>query len=256
MKDNDIRAALLTVLEKRKGDRSGNLQSTSVLGAAAELLGIRMNAAMEQALLTEFSELFRTGYLAWGLNLANPNPPFLHITERGLKSLEHVSADPGNPNGYLNRVASIANLNPIAKSYLEEAVNCYVAGHYKASAVMVGGASESVVLELRDAVSAKLGVLNQPIPKDLNDWRIARILQALKSVIDARIRNLPPDLKAEYESYWAAFTQQIRAVRNDAGHPTSVDPISHEAVHASLLLFPELLKLAAKLRQWVTDTMT
>src|ERR1700682_1001895 len=34
-----------------------------------------------------------------------------------------------------------------------------------------------------------------------------------------------PELCAEYEASWGAFSQQIRAARNDAGHPTSVDPV-------------------------------
>ena len=43
----------------------------------------------EQALLTQFYELFRTGYLAWGMNLSNPDPPFFHITEQGTNALDN-----------------------------------------------------------------------------------------------------------------------------------------------------------------------
>jgi hypothetical protein len=35
------------------------------------------------------------------LNLSNPNPPFFHITDRGCRTLESLSRDPGNPSGYL-----------------------------------------------------------------------------------------------------------------------------------------------------------
>jgi hypothetical protein len=57
------------------------------------------------------------------------------------------------------------------------------------------------------------------------------------------------------EAYWAAFAQQIRTVRNDVGHPSSVDPVTPDTVHASLLIFPELAKLQNKLTNWVKDDL-
>jgi hypothetical protein len=55
---------------------------------------------------------------------------------------------------------------------------------------------------------------------------------------------------------WPAFTQQIRTARNEAGHPTSVDPITPETVHALLLIFPELAKLGSELKSWVSQHYT
>jgi hypothetical protein len=62
-------------------------------------------------------------------------------------------------------------------------------------------------------------------------------------------------LREEFEAYWPAFTQQIRATRNEAGHPTSVDPVTADAVHASLLIFPELARLAKRLELWVKNDL-
>lgn len=62
---------------------------------------------------------------------------------------------------------------------------------------------------------------------------------------------MPRPLAEMFNAYWAAFTQQIRTSRNDAGHPNSIAPVSHEIVHASLLIFPELAKLASELRTWI-----
>ena len=107
---------------------------------------------MEQALLTQFQEFFRTGYLAWGYNISNPEPPFFHLTEQGRKTLAQLSRDPGNPAGYLRRIDAIDSINPISRSYLEEALRCYVADLYKAGAVMIGGAAESLIIELRRGI--------------------------------------------------------------------------------------------------------
>jgi hypothetical protein len=250
LKSDDLRAALLKVIAETSPGSS--LQSSSVLQTTANQLGIRGDAT-EQALLTQFQEFFRTGYLAWGLNLSNPNPPFFHLTEQGRKTLAQLSGDPGNPAGYMKRIDALAPINPIAKSYLVEALRCYVADLNKAAAVMVGGSAESLIIELRDEVSAKLATNGQSISTDLNDWRTAKILKGLKTIFDQQ--KFPTDLTPRYASFWPAFTQQIRAARNEAGHPSAIEPVTSDTVHASLLIFPELLKLANELRQWVSANL-
>jgi hypothetical protein len=39
--------------------------------------------------------------------------------------------------------------------------------------------------------------------------------------------------------------------RNNASHSESIDPVTPEAVHAALLIFPELAKLVPDLETWV-----
>lgn len=57
-----------------------------------------------------------------------------------------------------------------------------------------------------------------------------------------------------FESFWSAFTQQIRLARNEVGHPKRIDSITPETVHASLLIFPELAKLCSELRSWISKS--
>lgn len=135
-------------------------------------------------------------------------------------------------------------------------MQCYVTGLYKASAVMVGAAAESIILELKDVVTTKLGQIKRSVSKDIKDWRVKTIMNGLRALFETEKAKFPNPLREEYEGYWSAFTQQIRATRNDAGHPSSIDPITPEAVHASLLIFPELAKLANKLRTWVENDLT
>jgi hypothetical protein len=254
LRPDDVRAILLEVIaEMAEGGPGPNIQAGRALSRAADRLGIRTDHVLEQALLTQFHELFRTGYLAWGFNLSNPNPPFFHLTDQGRKTLAQLSGDPGNPAGYLRRIAAMAPINPIAGSYLDEGLRCYVADLNKAAAVMVGASAESLIIELRDEVTSKLTTRGKAIPNDLKDWRTSKMLTGLKTIMDAQ--KLPSDLKARYESFWPAFTQQIRAARNEAGHPSAVDPVTPDTVHASLLIFPELLKLASDLRSWVSQNL-
>jgi len=231
------------------------LSQNGVLGEAARRLGIRNNRDAEQALLTQWGELFRTGLLAWGLNLPNPNPPHFHLTGRGRQALANLTRDPSNPAGYLRHLASIARLSPVANSYLVEGLECYVAGLHKAAAVMIGGAAESVILELRDITVEKLTAAGRKPPSELDAWKIKTVTDGLKTFFDGLRQQLNRELRESLDAYWSAFPQQIRVVRNDAGHPTGVDPVTPDVVHASFLIFPELAKLANSLTAWVISNV-
>jgi hypothetical protein len=140
-------------------------------------------------------------------------------------------------------------------SYLVEALDCYVDGLYKAASVMVGAAAESVILNLRDATVQKLKSLKKSIPKNLEDWKIKSVSDALHGFFESQEAHFQRGLREPFEAYWSAFALQIRTTRNEAGHPTSIDPVTPDTVHASLLIFPELARLADNLARWVTDEL-
>jgi len=246
-----MRKVLLEVVDEYSRIGPGYFQSGSILREASQRLGIQRNLESEQALLTLFYDLFRSGHLAWGYNLSNIEPPFCHLTEQGRQTLSHLSRDPANPDGYLAHLSKECSLNPVAESYLEEGLSTYNSNCFKATAVMVGAAAESIVLELRDDLVQRMTSLGKTPSRNLQDWRVKRVLDALRRELELQKSNMPHKLAEAFESYWPAFTQQIRTARNDAGHPTDIDPVTPETVHASLLIFPELAKLASNLKSWV-----
>jgi hypothetical protein len=253
-----IREVLLALVYEMEAKRQGgNLQQSTLMNAAsATLVPVYGNRDLEQAILTQWQELFRTGLLAWGFDLNNPNPPFFHLTDIGRRALANASRDPSNPAGYIKHLEARSSIGPIAKSYLVEGLDCYVAGLFKAAAVMVGVAAEAIILELRDIVVARLTALGKPIPTGLTGWQIRPVTKALTDVFDAGIDiKSKRELRDRYEMYWSAFAGQIRTIRNDAGHPNSIDPVTPDTVHASLLIFPELAGLAGALCKWVSDDM-
>lgn len=253
MPNNNIRRVILEIVNEFSG-RDSSFQAGSVLEEAENRLIVdRNNIDLEQAILTAWYDLFRTGYLAWGYNLANPNPPFCHLTEQGRRVLRHLTRDPSNPDGYLAHLSAVANLDPVSKSYVLEAIDTYNSGNYKAAAVMIGAASESIILELRSTLVNKMRQLGQSPLTNLADWRIKRVIDTIKNNIDSKRAIMPNVLFENYQAYWAAFTQQIRASRNEVGHPTSINPITEETVHASLLIFPELAKLSTDLSSWIVS---
>ena len=148
-------------------------------------------------------------------------------------------------------IKTIGTINPIALSYLKEAVSCYNANLVKAAAVMVGGAAEGLIIELRDKTTAKLTDLSQAVPRNLNDWRSRTIAVALQNFFESKKQSFSRQLREEFEAYWLSLTHQIRVARNDAGHPVSIEPVTESTVHASLLIFPEFAKLQNQLLIWV-----
>ncbi len=252
--DQDIKLAVMQAIEELSNPRFGGLQAGGIIQKASEILGISSGPDQldnAQALLAIFYNMFRTGELAWGHNLSNPSPPSCHITEHGRRVLENYSRDPANPAGYLAHLADNVNLNPIALSYIKEALTAYNSGCYKAAAVLTGAASESCILELRDALVAKMESLDLTVPDNMNAWIVKRILNAIKQELDPKKLSMRNTLKEKYEAYWPSFVQTIRVIRNDAGHPVSINPVTHDAVHASLLIFPEVATLVVDLKNWI-----
>jgi hypothetical protein len=198
-----------------------------------------------------FYDFFRTGQFCWGYDLNNPTYPFFHVTEHGRRTLQQLSRDPANPEGYMHYLEEQADLNDIALSYIEEGLRTYNVGCYKATAVMVGAAAERVALEVRDDIVNRIEDLGGKPAKELKDWRIKTVLDAMQKDLESRKSDMERPLADALTANWPSFTHEIRAARNEAGHPSSIDPVTPETVHASLLIFPQLAKLASDLRGWI-----
>ncbi len=249
-----IRKVVLEVCRDYSARGPGYFQSGPVLKQAAQRLSLRTENE-EQALLTVWYDLFRMGVLAWGFNLANSDPPFIHMTDVGRHSLENLSRDPYNPDGYMAAVRPHIAPGSVAESYLQEAVGTFAGGFLKSTAVMVGAAAESLVLDLRDALVKRLGTLGHSVPKKLNDWRVKAVRDALGDYFAQNKNQLGQKLGERFYAFWTPMTDQVRLARNDAGHPASIAPVTHETVHAALLLFPELASLTKDLQAWVDNDL-
>jgi len=252
---NDVSANRIrqVILEAVARQAQGGLQTASILHETLDTLGLERNVQVEQALLTIWHDLFRTGYLAWGLDLSNPNPPHCHVTEQGRRALQNLSRDPSNPDGYLAHLTQVVTLNPITHSYLEEALKTYNYDCFKAAAVMIGATAESMVLELRDSMMQRMEQLGIAPSKDLKHWQIKRVIDGISKELGTHRHQMSYELAEAVEQYWPAFTGQIKRSRNDAGHPANIEPVTHEIVQASLLIVPELGKLISDLKIWISE---
>lgn len=247
--NSSIRETIFQVL-KDFADRPNFQRTEPVLEEVSKRL-ILHGEAQEHELLTIWGDMFRIGILGRGLNLSNPEAPYYHITDRGRKTLTGPSRDPGNPDAYMAALIASGSLSDIAESYIREAVETYNNGCFKAAAVMVGCASEALILELRDAVVSRLSANGRKPAPGLSDWRAKTVLDSVSKELSTHQKAMPLKLGDSFQYTWPAFLQQIRAGRNDSGHPWSLDPITGDAVHASLLIFPEVLSLTSHLIKWI-----
>lgn len=266
MTSNEIKVTLLKLINE-KDSGHGSLQSGTILNEIAAVLrggGSAYGAAvMNQAapgsntgiadseVLTIFYDLFRTGHLSWGRNFYNPVPPWFHVTEKGKKSLQQLSRDPSNPEGYLAYLKSNSTINSISESYVNEALETFNNNCYKSTGVMIGCAVESLVLELRDDLTGKMSQLKKTPSADLMSWKVKKILDAIEKEV---LPKLNGKLKESFDGNWTAFASQIRMSRNEAGHPKSIEPVREEDVYASLLIFPQLAILFSQLKVWIDNT--
>lgn len=253
MDGKDIRHTLLKVVNEHRND--WGFQQRTVLIEAANRMNLDRTDESEQALLTIWYDLFRNGDLSWGYNLSNPDPPFCHLTEKGRTFLKTFSRDPGNPDGYIENLTKNFKINDIALSYIKEAITTYNNSCYKATAVMIGCASENIILELRDILVAKMIASGENISPKLESEKIKTVIDGITAVIDSKYnsKKIPYPLYEKFNSYWSALSGQIRISRNEAGHPKSVEPASEDSVLASLLIFPEILKLVEELSNWINN---
>ena len=247
------RIVMLEVIARYEKQGPGFFQAGSILREVAKQLGGSGNLDIEQAILTLWYDLFRSGHLSPGYNLNNPDLPHCHLTDQGRETLRHASRDPANPDGYLEHLKNRGPLDPVAKSYVDEALNTYNASCFKAAAVMIGAATERIVLVIRDALVVGMTQAGRPIPPALNDWRYKTARDAITSELESQKRQMPRELAEAWSAFWTPLTEQPRTARNDAGHPVSIDPVTPDTVHASLLIFPELVGLAASLEAWIAS---
>jgi hypothetical protein len=143
---------------------------------------------------------------------------------------------------------------------VEEALNTYRNCCYKATAVLIGAATEGLILELRDEFLNGLKAAGRKPPKSLDAWQVktitdvilksdllADLLAESKTTSDDSLRQL----HEQAETRLSPCAAEFRKTRNAAGHPAILDPVHPADVHANMLLFPSTAKMLMQLTNWV-----
>jgi hypothetical protein len=269
-----LRQTMLNGIRDASRNGTAAFNPDDVLSHTLQTIGTPADATIRAAILCYFNDLLRTGAVGLG-DVESIDPKFrvrsgpnllwphglCHVTPEGQEVLKQASRDPSNPPGYLAYLDQFTPLDPVTRSYVEEALNTYRACCYKATAVLIGAAVENLVLILRDELRRRLEARGLKPSKGLTAWQAKTALEAVAKQIlpdlageakktgDDQLRQLSEEAAAMLQPAAAEF----RKTRNDAGHPASLTPVNAHGVHASLLMFPSTAKLLQRLTRWVTD---
>ena len=237
---------------QQKAQQSGLLRSN----AASNPFAIILEQADEDAIRECIWNLIIQGIVVPGSSnegTYQSNLPWIQVTEWGGICLQKGEFLPYDTGSFLSRLkAQIPHLDQIVELYLKEALNSFRAGNYLSAAVMVGVASERILIVLRDVIlnSVKEDDRRKKFKESTENQTAKRIHDEIEKKLDPIREQLPLELQDSIGTEVGGIFQEIRRTRNDAGHPTG-RIIEKEEAYALLQLFPVYAKAAYCLINWL-----
>ena len=223
--------------------------------------GKQFLARGDETILTEVIwSLIIQGILVPGIDDSNPNLPFLRLTEYGRRCVDEDRLLPHDPDGYLREFqTALPDADPTILVYLTESLQCDIHGLHKASAVMLGGASEQAILLLVD--SCANSIADMPIRERITSElakapSIFRKYEIFEKRFSAAKASIPKDLTSNVDSLLRGVFDLIRSGRNDAGHPASGTEINRDAIYSHLKLFTPYCRRIYGLIEWFSSNPT
>jgi len=191
--------------------------------------------------------LVNEGILVQGMNESNPNWPWLSLTEWGEEYMSSdTAADIYDPEGYLRALGDSEPLDDVEIRFLGQAIRAFRAGLPDACAVMLGAASEHLLIKLGQAI-ANSELTRTGSPSKNLPTRTLILLKYLRGYLAARKDSLPRELQEDIETTFLGVGAIIRSTRNDSGHPRG-GTTTREQAAVNLQIFPNY-------RRWVTTVI-
>jgi hypothetical protein len=183
--------------------------------------------------------------------------PFYHLTDYGLSVLKAEAPQPYDPDGFLGHFRTLCpNADPEVYGLLSEAVTAFNAGCLPATAVMLGCASEKLLLLLCDALQAAISGATKKakFAKALGaNWTLAHRYQILQEHLRAMAtaKKLPQDEEETVEGALPSGYELARRCRNAAGHPEVPGLVDGETLFMNLRMFAEYARRATCLIEYL-----
>lgn len=242
-----MRSAMLEALRRQPPQQFINFQHH--VAAVLQERGLAVEGGMQPTIrrdddaqfLEILFELLHQGILIQAKNSNNAGWPWLGLTARGKQYLEDSDPDAHDPDGYLASLDEDEPLDDVERRYLAQAAAAFRADLPDAAAVMLGAASEHLLLRLAEAiVNTDAGATK--IAKAINGPALP-LLRAVNSYLDGKRSDLPRELREQLDTTFAGVASVIRTSRNDGGHP-ALPSVDRETVYV-------LLRMFATYRRWV-----
>ena len=194
------------------------------------------------------------GIIVFGMNEANPDWPHYRLTGIGDKVIDGQRPQPYDPENFLLEFRTAnPTVDPVIDNYLEEAVKAFNSDCLKSSAVMLGAASEKAILILFDLFSSKItdAAKKTRFDRDTESWMVSTKFRGLhdRLILMNNAHKFPrgSDLNDIVVRDMPGFFDMVRRLRNAAGHPELIAPISEETVFLNLRVFTEYIRSIYKL---------
>jgi hypothetical protein len=195
------------------------------------------------------------GLLVFGLDTHNPNFPWYQVTAQGAKALDAKAPQPYDPDGFIDYFKRMnPSADPVVLDYLEEAVSTFQAGSMKASAVMLGAASEKMILLVIDQLGAAISdpTKQAQYQKDVEkNWTVSHkwgvLRSTLERVMNAKLTPFPREVAETMRTDLPMVFELLRRVRNVAGHPEVPGRVDTDGVFMNLRVFPEYARRVSEL---------
>lgn len=183
----------------------------------------------------------------------------LQLSASGRAYLESGDIVTHDPTRYIGRVrTAMTPPDPVVLLHADEAVRGWVAGLNRSCAVMLGCASERLVLILAEGIAASgLAPWAAGLSRDLGARESDASRPTPISTVFDHVRVCVLELKKQRRLSWStgdalerrlsAIFDSTRGLRNDAGHPSGVE-VSSDDAHARLLLFPGYCEFVSTIR--------
>ena len=247
-------------------NNGGGMQLAEQVRDTAKRSGATIDTDFWRAVTEHFWTLARAGVLAimprdrTAIPMEVPQEerhiPTFFITELGKRVLREPSVSPHDWVKYQATIQlRVGAPDDIVMIHLGEAVQAWLSGLNRASAVMLGCAVERLIIILAEVMrDASLPAPADRLKDMLKNPRvgISELYDVVHDVLDGLTedKKLPGALADAWERRLTPAFEHTRALRNRSGHPTGT-AVSNDDAHSGLLLFPGLYEFVDKLIQAV-----
>ncbi len=188
-----------------------------------------------------------------GSNHMNINWPHFRLTEFGKEAADSHYPNYHNPTAYLKSIKDkCPSLDSSLIQYIHEGLNCFKSNLLFATAVMLGAASEKLVLTLLDSIAQ--AIPNEKLKKNglklLDRPNLPLIFDYLTTNIDQNIssKKLPYSVHQGSSTHLQSAFEMIRVQRNKAVHP-NFSIVSKEKIFLTIQTFPAVIETTYRIQQ-------
>jgi len=183
--------------------------------------------------------------LVFGIDAANAAWPWYRLTDHGQAALKEECPQPYDPDGFLAYFKSrCPTVDPAVGGYVAEAVVAFNAGCMRSAAVMLGCASEKLVLLLCDSFEAAISdatkksrFAKKVASRNTILHRYATLHEHLVLMADAKM--LPREHSETIRGEFPSGYELLRRCRNAGGHPEVPERVDADTIFMNLRMFTE-----------------